>query len=223
MRGTGGLTSRSVDNESHHNPLWLDRVGDDMGIQLPELVSLVLGGFLAAGSGVFLQWRQRRGDRENNRKLFLQLIRDDLSTCKNIFDQIQKRWQESKWVMYRDIQQAQMSQSFYYNNNSAILHLEGADNRKAIVKYYSETTLFLNELSIAQRAIEDANNAIDNETRFLMRERNLDQESAYSLAHNINSRVVSLKNFAVEQIPNMIENLRDQRNDLENIIKEMDA
>jgi hypothetical protein len=78
-----------------------------------EILAAILGGFLAAGTGWFLQTRLENTRLKRLRTLLLVGLRDDLNNAIELFNRLSDDWDKSKIVWFTSINEFAESREVY--------------------------------------------------------------------------------------------------------------
>lgn len=116
-----------------------------------EIVSAIIGGFLAAGTGWLLQHRLESGRLKRTKQLLLLGITDDLANSIELYDRITEDWEKSKIVWFNLLNELSESRHVYTNNKDWITLIEDEQLRKDILQYYRKSANHLLLLQNSQQ------------------------------------------------------------------------
>jgi hypothetical protein len=118
---------------------------------ISELAAAVLGGFLAAGTGWILDRQRETAKLANTRRLLSRAIRDDLIYSLRLYDKISEEWEKTKIVWFATLNELRESRQSYTNSKEAINLFDSEDLRRAIFRYYLQSSDRISQLEFAQR------------------------------------------------------------------------
>jgi hypothetical protein len=118
---------------------------------MEQLVAALIGGFLAAGTGWFLQVQLEKSRLKRTKKLLTLGITDDLEQAIHLYDRVGDEWDKSQTIWFSSLNELKESRQTYQNNKDWILVYEDADLRKQIFQYYLKSADRINTLEYQQR------------------------------------------------------------------------
>jgi hypothetical protein len=116
-----------------------------------EILAAILGGFLAAGAGWFLQTRLENTRLNRLRTLLLVGMRDDLNNAIELFNRLSDDWDKSKVVWFTSINEFAESREVYVKNKDWIALLHNDDLRVKILRYYRRSANHILQLQNSQQ------------------------------------------------------------------------
>lgn len=125
-----------------------------------EIVSTLVGGFLAAGTGWFLQSRAEASRVKRGKRVFTTGVLDDLRAAVELFDRLKEDWDRDKTVWFTTINELLESRHAYIQHRDWLLTFEDDVLRKAIVTYYTKSANHLIDMRNAQQRLYDLHSQI---------------------------------------------------------------
>ncbi|MCI0560660.1 MAG: hypothetical protein MN733_19415 [Nitrososphaera sp.] len=150
---------------------------------MDQLVAALVGGFLAAGTGWFLQMQLEKSRLKRAKKLLTLGITDDLQQAIHLYDRIGDEWEKSQTIWFSTLIELRESRQTVQNNKDWILVYEDTELRQAIFRYYLKSADRINTLEYQQRRkyeIEEKLNRLVTDIKY--RDATLTHEKAWSLA-----------------------------------------
>jgi hypothetical protein len=187
-----------------------------------EILAAILGGFLAAGTGWFLQTRLENARLKRLRTLLLVGMRDDLNNAIELFGRLSDDWDKGKVVWFATINEFAESREVYVKNKDWITLLHNDDLRVKILRYYRRSANHILQLQNSQQRKYDIQYKYDALVVDLRRQNPtmpIDQvnDTAFQL---MNVETQELK-FVNEQLPKLIQQLDRFKIDAQEILKEI--
>ena len=118
---------------------------------MEQIIAAVIGGFLAAGTGWFLQTRLELSRTDKARELLTTGICDDLSHSLSLYEKIDEEWSKTNIVWFSTLNELRESRQTYKDNKNWIILYEEPNLRKQIFKYYLRSTELIDTLEYQQR------------------------------------------------------------------------
>ena len=103
---------------------------------IAAIIGAIVGGFLAAGVGVFVEIYKNTSREKKLRELFKTAIIDDLKNALILFEKIQDDWNKSSLIWFVALNELRKSRQIYDKNSEQILLFESPELRSKISKYY---------------------------------------------------------------------------------------
>ena len=122
---------------------------------METILAAIVGGFLAAGTGWFLQSRLEASRISRLKNLLIVGITDDLTNSLELYDQISEDWERSRIVWFNLLTEIADSRHIYVNNRDSIVLLDDPDLRTRIFQYYRKSGNHLLSLQNAQQRTYD--------------------------------------------------------------------
>jgi hypothetical protein len=116
-----------------------------------EIFAAIVGGFLAAGTGWFVQSRIEAARESRHKQLLLLGIKDDITNSLELYDQLIEDWERSRTVWFNLLTQINDSRHIYVNNRSSIVLIKSESLRNRILQYYRKSGNHLLGLQNAQQ------------------------------------------------------------------------
>ncbi len=118
---------------------------------MEQIFAALLGGFLAAGTGWFLQTRLENSRTRKALDLLIIGISDDLNHSIGLYEKIEEEWDKTKIVWFSTLSELRESRQTYKDNKNWIVLFENTEIRKRIFKYYLKSTEIIDTLEYQQR------------------------------------------------------------------------
>ena len=115
------------------------------------IVAAIIGGFLAAGTGWFVQARIEASRLKRLKKLLIVGITDDLNSSLDLYDQLTESWEQSQVVWYNLITEIFDSRHIYVNNRDSVALIKDKELRNKILQYYRRSGNHLTRLQSLQQ------------------------------------------------------------------------
>jgi hypothetical protein len=172
---------------------------------MDQIVAALIGGFLAAGTGWFLQVQLEKSRFKRTKKLLTLGITDDLQQSVHLYDRIADEWDKSKTIWFSSLNELKESRQTYQNNKDWILVYEDADLRKQIFQYYLKSADRINTLEYQQRRkyeIEHKHNELVRDIKY--RDTSITHDAAVQLAVSLmeaeNREYINLQTSIPEEV-----------------------
>ncbi len=118
---------------------------------MEQIFAALIGGFLAAGTGWFLQTRLELSRTDKARNLLTTGICDDLNHSLSLYEKIDDEWEKTKIVWFSTLNELKESRQTYKDNKNWIVLFEEPNIRKKIFKYYLRSAELIDTLEYQQR------------------------------------------------------------------------
>lgn len=188
-----------------------------------EIIGVIIGGFLAAGAGWFVQHRIEVSRLSRQRKLFIQGIRDDLLNSIELYNKLAEDWQRSKHVWFNLLSELVDSRHTYVKNRDFILLIGDDSLRQKISEYYRKSAQHLLSLRNAQQRKYDIENKYAAEVKgYLLKNPETDQNSVENTVANAMDLEGQELQHWNKTLPTMINSLGRFRGDAKEILKLLD-
>jgi hypothetical protein len=116
-----------------------------------EIIAAVVGGFLAAATGWFLQSRLEASRIARLKKLMIIGITDDLKSSADLYDRVLDEWDKTQIVWFTTINELRESRQTYLKNRDWLVLIKDEVLRQRIFRYYHRSADHLNLLENQQR------------------------------------------------------------------------
>ena len=151
-----------------------------------ELLSAMLGGFLAAGTGWLLQIQIERQKVARIRKFLSIAIADDLEHSLNIYDRIEDEWSMTSTIWFSSLNELRESRAVFNNNKDSIISFNDQKIRRRIFKYYLKSSELIGLLDFYQRRRYELQGKFnDMVTNIKINENGISEEKAKEIALSI--------------------------------------
>lgn len=118
---------------------------------MEQIIAAVIGGFLAAGTGWFLQTRLELSRTDKARALLTTGICDDLNHSLSLYEKIDEEWTKTKIIWFSTLNELKESRQTYKDNKNWIVLFEDPGTRQKIFKYYLRSAELIDTLEYQQR------------------------------------------------------------------------
>ena len=126
-----------------------------------EIIATIIGGFLAAGTGWFVQSRIEKEKLRKHKALLITGITDDLNNSIDLYDKLSEEWERSRIVWFNILTELSESRHIYVNHRDSIIFIENVALRNRILQYYRKSGGHLLSLQNAQQRKYDIQNKCD--------------------------------------------------------------
>lgn len=175
-----------------------------------EIIAAVIGGFLAAGTGWFLQSRQEASRLAKTRTLLLVALRDDLKSSIDLYERVEDEWHKSGIVWFTTLNEIRESRQAFVKNREMLVLLEQEELRQRIFRYYHRSSDHLGLLENQQRRKYDIQSKLNEVMRDLqLRDQTLSREQALQqaigLMHSEDQELAGINTM----LPQSVQKVRD--------------
>jgi hypothetical protein len=185
---------------------------------MKEIIAAVIGGFLAAGAGWFLQWRLEAARIKRLKQLLILGITDDLKTSIDFYNRLIDDWDKSQIVWFTTLNELRESRQTYLKNREWLVLINDESLRQKVFKYYHRSADHINLLENQQNRKYNIQGKLDEISRdILLRDKELSfdeaQQQAIRAMYAEDKELVNLNSF----MPQNIQKVRDfkiEANDL---------
>lgn len=118
---------------------------------MTEIIAAIVGGFLAAGTGWFLQNRTENERTKKTRHLLTTAICDDLQHAITLYEKVDDEWLKTKTIWFSTLNELRESRQTYQNSKDWIVLFENSEIRKEIFRYYLRSADLINNIEYQQR------------------------------------------------------------------------
>jgi hypothetical protein len=184
-----------------------------------ELIAAVVGGFLAAGSGWFLQYRLESARLKRAHQLLLLGICDDLKASLELFARVLDEWDKTHIVWFTTINELRESRQIYLKNREWLIMINEENLRQKIFRYYHRSADHINLLENQQRRKYDIQAKLNDLVRDLQlrdpklnREKGLEQALALMQAED--QELVGINST----LPQNIQRIRDFKDEAKDLL-----
>jgi len=138
-----------------------------MGQIIAAVIGAIIGGFLAAGAGWFLDRKREEARLSKVRSLLSTGISDDLQHSIQLYDRILEDWERSKVVWFATLIELRESRQTYLNNKDWIVLFDDSQLRVKLFRYYLKSADLINTLEYRQRRKYEIENKFNDLIRTL--------------------------------------------------------
>ncbi len=186
---------------------------------MEQMIAVIVGGFLAAGSGWFLNWRQEQERVLRIRKLLTTGICDDLRHASALYEKIIEDWGKTGTVWFATLTEFRESRYIYQNNKDWVILFTDIHLRKAIFRYYLQSAESINNLEYQQHRKYEIGKQLNEMARELMTlDRTLIQEQALKIALERMGNESREYSGLDQSIPILINKLKEHKATAENLL-----
>lgn len=187
-----------------------------------ELIAAVIGGFLAAGTGWFLQYRLEASRMERTKQLMIVGVSDDLKSSSDLYDRLIDEWEKTQIVWFTTLNELRESRQIYLKNREWLVLLKNETLRQRLFRYYHRSADHLNLLENQQRRKYDIQTKLNEIVRDLqLRDSALPREKALQLGiglmHTEDQELVGINNL----LPQNIQRVRDFKSEAKELMQEL--
>lgn len=184
-----------------------------------ELVAAIVGGFLAAGTGWFLQNRLEASRQKRLAQLFVIGVRDDLKSSVELYDRLVDEWEKSQTVWFTTVNELRESRQTYQKNRDWLVLLKNEGIRQKLFRYYHRSADHLGLLENQQRRKYEIQAKLTELVRELqLRDGSLSRENglkqAVGLMHAEDQELVGINNL----LPQNVQKLKDFKTDAKELL-----
>jgi hypothetical protein len=183
------------------------------------MIAAVIGGFLAAGTGWFLQARLEATRVERARQLLLVGVRDDLKMSLELYERIVDEWEKSGTIWFTTINELRESRQVYQKNREMLVLIESEPLRQRIVRYYHRSADHLNLLENQQRRKYDIQSKLNEVVRDVqLRGPTLTRDVALTQAIGLMHSEDQELNGIIGVLPANVQRIRDFRDQAKELL-----
>ncbi|MBU0908118.1 MAG: hypothetical protein KKA54_16740 [Proteobacteria bacterium] len=186
---------------------------------MDQIIAALVGGFLAAGTGWFLQNRIEVSRLKRLKQLLIVGISDDLKSSIELYDRVIDEWEKSQIVWFTTLNELRESRQTYLKNRDWMVLINDEGLRQKLFKYYHRSADHINLLENQQRRKYDIQSKLNDVIRDLkIRNNQLTQEQALEqavrLMHAEDQELFGINNF----IPSGIQRMRDFKGEAKELL-----
>lgn len=189
------------------------------GAQVSQLLATVVGGFLAAGTGWFLQWRLEASRLKRTKSLLIIGIVDDLKWSVSLYDRLIDEWEKSNTIWFTTLNELRESRQVYLKNRDWLVLVKDETLRQRVFKYYHRSADHINLLENQQSrkyAIQEKLNEVVRDIR--LRQEGVTHDQAVEQAINAMQADDHELRGINGLIPQNIQKVRDFRNEAKELL-----
>ena len=169
-----------------------------------ELVAAIAGGFLAAGTGWFLQYRLEAARMDRLKRMLVIGITDDLKSAAELYDRTIDEWEKSQTVWFTTLNELRESRQIYLKNRDWLVLINDEPLRHRIFRYYHRSADHINLLENQQSrkyAIQSKLNDTVKDLRLRDSQLNREQAThqAVALMHAEDQELSGIKQLAASK------------------------
>ena len=184
-----------------------------------ELLAAIIGGFLAAGTGWFLQYRLEAARLKRGYQLLLIGICDDLKASLELYARLLDEWEKTQIVWFTTLNELRESRQIYLKNREWLILVEDEKIRQKVFRYYHRSADHINLLENQQRRKYDIQAKLNDLVRDLqLRTSQLTREQclaqAVSLMQAEDQELIGINSA----LPQSIQRLRDFKDEAKDLL-----
>lgn len=186
---------------------------------MDQIIAALVGGFLAAGTGWFLQNRLEASRLKRLKQLLIIGISDDLKSSTELYSRVIDEWEKSQIVWFTTLNELKESRQTYLKNRDWMVLIKDEELRQKLFKYYHRSADHINLLENQQRRKYDIQAKLNDVVRdlqlrndVLAREQALEQ--AVHLMHAEDQELMGLNTL----IPQGIQRMRDCKGEAKELL-----
>lgn len=186
---------------------------------MEEIVAAIIGGFLAAGAGWFLQWRLESSRVNKMKELLKTGILDDLKTAIDLYDRLIDEWDKTKIVWFTTLNELRESRQIYNKNRDWLVLLNDEPIRQRIFKYYHRSADHTNLLEHQQQRKYQIQAKLNEVVRDIqLKNESIDYQAALTQAVRImqpeNQELIGIDDL----LPQNIQKIRDFKGEAKELL-----
>lgn len=194
---------------------------------MDQLLAAVVGGFLAAGTGWFLQVRLEAARMSRLKSLLLTGITDDLKASVDLYTRVIDEWEKSQTVWFTTLNEVRESRQTYLKNRDWLVLITDESLRQRIFRYYHRSADHINLLENQQRRKYEIQAKLNELVRDLqLRNTTLAREQATSqaiaLMHAEDQELVGLNTTLLPQNIQKVRDFKDEAKELAGVLSKTD-
>lgn len=186
---------------------------------MDQIIAALVGGFLAAGTGWFLQNRLEATRLKRLKQLLIIGISDDLKSSAELYSRIIDEWEKSQIVWFTTLNELRESRQTYLKNRDWMVLINDEGLRQKLFKYYHRSADHINLLENQQRRKYEIQAKLNDVVRDLQLRNNVLErepalEQAVGLMHTENQELMRLNST----IPQDIQRMRDFKGEAKELL-----
>lgn len=186
---------------------------------MDQLIAALVGGFLAAGTGWFLQVRLEASRLKRLKQLLVLGITDDLKSAAELYARVIDEWEKSQIVWFTTLNELRESRQTYLRNRDWMVLIKDEALRQKLFKYYHRSADHINLLENQQRRKYDIQAKLNDVMRDLqLRNAALTREQALQQAVQLmqaeDQELVGINNL----LPTGIQKMRDFKTEAKELL-----
>ncbi len=185
-----------------------------------QIVATILGGFLAAGAGWFVDWKRESRRLENIQSLAITALQDDLKYSIGLYDKLTEDYNKTSIIWFAIINTIQESRQFYQKNKEWLVIFDDKELREKIFQYYIQSDLFLKKLeNMEKRKGEIEKRLFEKINQFKIEHPTWKEDAIRKTAlASMNDEVKEHDNLVKKIIPDSVLEIRDYRSNASGLI-----
>ncbi len=191
---------------------------------MDQIFAALLGGFLAASTGWFLQNRLEISRTDKARKLLTTGICDDLNHSISLYEKIDEEWTKTKIIWFSTLNELKESRQTYKENKNWIVLFSDSGIRNKIFKYYLKSAEIIDTLEYQQRRkyeLENKYNGLVSDIK--LKNPDMEHKEASDLAISYMSSENNEYQRLESSIPEIVSKLTKFRIEAKDLLNELHA
>lgn len=189
---------------------------------MSEIVAALVGGFLAAGTGWFLQSRLEVSRMKRLKQMMIIGITDDLKSSSALYERVLDEWDKTQIVWFTTLNELRESRQTYLKNRDWLVLVSDEALRQRLFKYYHRSADHLNLLENQQRRKYDIQEKLNEIVRDLqLRDGALSREAAVQQGIALMQPEDQELSGINAMLPQNIQRIRDFKNEAKELLSEL--
>ena len=189
---------------------------------LGQVLAALLGGFLAAGTGAYLQSRLEKNRLLKAKQLLITAIKDDLENSVELYQRVKEDYDKSKIFWFHHLGEFNESRTTVIRNWDYFYLIEDEKIRKRFLKYYTKSYQAMTALQGYQQQKYGLETKLNDTVQKLMLDDNrLTHEIATTKAIELMKRENLDYAFITEDLPKKIGDLNCFKQDANGLLSEL--
>ena len=186
---------------------------------MDQIIAALVGGFLAAGTGWFLQVRLEASRLKRLKQLLFLGITDDLKSAVELYARVMDEWEKGQIVWFTTLNELRESRQTYIKNRDWLVLIRDEALRQSVFKYYHRSADHINLLENQQRRKYEIQAKLNDLVRDLQLRNNVltrqqALEQAVQLMQAEDQELVGINNF----LPQSVQKVRDFRGEAKELL-----
>lgn len=191
---------------------------------MEQIIAAIIGGFLAAGTGWFLQTRLEISRTDKALNLLTTGICDDLNHSLSLYEKIDEEWAKTKIIWFSTLNELKESRQTYKENKNWIILFEDSGIRNKIFKYYLKSAELIDTLEYQQRRKYELENKYnDLVSDIKLKNPEIEHKEASDLAISYMSSENNEYQRLVDSIPETVAKLTKFNIEAKDLLNELQA
>lgn len=186
---------------------------------MDQIIAAIIGGFLAASTGWFLQTRLEASRMKKLKGLLITGITDDLTSSVELYNRVLDEWEKSNIVWFTTLNELRESRQTYLKNRDWIVLINDETLRQTLFRYYHRSADHISLLENQQQRKYDIQAKLNDLVRDVMlRDVALTREQATAQAINLMQPEDQELGGLNVLLPQNIQKIRDFRDEAKELM-----